>query len=195
MTKSITIDIAESKKDLEQILELQRRNHIESLTFQEREKNGFVTVKHDLDLLTKMNHSAPQIIAKSGEEVIGYALVMFKSFSELIPVLTPMFDMFKKLAYNDKPLNNYKYYVMGQICIDEAFRGQGLFEKLYQKHKQVYSPGFDVCLTEVSTRNARSMKAHGKVGFQTIYTFKDNTDEWNILLWDWESVRLLNNIK
>ncbi len=75
---------------------------------------------------------------------------------------------------------------MGQICISEAFRGQGIFEKLYLKHKEIYSGKFDICLTEVSVRNKRSMKAHERVGFQTIHTFKDKTDDWNILLWDWK---------
>ena len=44
---------------------------------------------------------------------------------------------------------------------------------------------FDFCLTEVSTRNLRSMQAHEKVGFRIIHTFKDENEEWNILLWDW----------
>jgi hypothetical protein len=29
------------------------------------------------------------------------------------------------------------------------------------------------------------MKAHVRTGFQTIHTFQDKIDNWNILLWDW----------
>jgi L-amino acid N-acyltransferase YncA len=97
-----------------------------------------------------------------------------------------MFDTFQTLLYKDRPLPDYRYYVMGQICIDAAQRGTGLFQQLYEAHRHFYAPRFDLCLTEVSSSNARSMRAHEKVGFQTIHRFSDETDEWNILLWDWQ---------
>jgi ribosomal protein S18 acetylase RimI-like enzyme len=180
------IELAETNKDLEQILNLQASNLIQNISVEERDANGFLTVKHNIDLLTKMNNSAPQIIAKENGNVVGFALVMFEEFSEMVPVLAPMFDMFKKLSYKGKPLDTYSYYVMGQICIAEAFRGRGIFQKLYLKHKEIYSDKFDICLTEVSVRNKRSMRAHESLGFRTIHTFTDKTDDWNILLWDWE---------
>ena len=185
MKPLVCIEIAKTNQDLEQILSLQNANHVQNLTAEEKKSEGFVTVKHDMDLLRRMSDSAPQIIVKKNEVVVGYALVMFKEFSAMIPALTPMFDMFKKLSYKEKPLDAFKYYVMGQICIAEEIRGQGFFEKLYLKHKEIYSTRFDICLTEVSVRNTRSMKAHEKVGFQTIHTYKDELDNWNILIWDW----------
>jgi hypothetical protein len=185
MKDTIIIKLAETEDELEQILKLQDSNHIQNLSPKERKSNGFVTVKHDLEITTKMNNSARQVIAKDNETVVGYALVMLKEFSELIPVLTPMFAMFSNLSFNQMPLSSYKYYVMGQICIAESHRGSGIFEDLYLKHKEVYSDKFEICLTEVSVNNIRSMKAHVRTGFQTIHTFQDKTDNWNILLWDW----------
>lgn len=60
--------------------------------------------------------------------VVGYALVMTKEFSSHIPVLGPMFETFKKISYQGKILDNYSFYVMGQICISETYRGQGILE-------------------------------------------------------------------
>ncbi len=185
MSHTFNIQLAETQQDLDQILNLQKCNHVSGLSSTQKEANGFVTVQHDLELLTKMNDAAPQIIAKLNDEVVAYALVMLKEFSALIPTLVPMFDSFKQLSYKGKSLEAYTYYVMGQICIDENYRGQGLFEKLYAKHKETHSTTFDLCLTEVSTSNQRSMKAHERVGFKILHTFKDKTDEWNILVWDW----------
>ncbi|HEX8377152.1 MAG TPA: hypothetical protein VF602_04995 [Pedobacter sp.] len=136
MKDHIIIKLAETEHELEQILKLQDSNHIQNLSPKERNSNGFVTVKHDLELLTKMNNSARQIIAKDNENVVGYALVMLKEFSELIPVLTPMFAMFSNLSFNQMPLSSYKYYVMGQICIAESHRGNGIFEGLYLNIKK-----------------------------------------------------------
>jgi hypothetical protein len=56
---------------------------------------------------------------------------------------------------------------------------------LCQQHKEVYGRYFDFLLTEISINNPRSLKAHEKIGFQTIYTYKDAMDEWNVVVWDW----------
>lgn len=179
------IKLAESKKELLQILNIQKINHFENVSSENKYKKGFVTVRHNLELLVKMNNKAKQIIAVENKNIVGYALVMLEEFKELIPTLIPMFDSFEKIIYNKIKLNEYSFYVMGQICIRESHRRKGIFKKLYLKHKEYYSSSFDLCLTEVSTSNIPSMKAHLKVGFQIIHTFSDETDEWNILLWNW----------
>ena len=182
------IKLADTKEELVQILTLQDENHLDNIPIDNRNSNGFVTVRHDIELLLKMNKNARQIIAIDNDVLVGYALVMLKDFSKMIPVLVPMFKMFEKLEYKSKRLSDYSYYVMGQICIKESHRGLGIFEKLYLKHKEIYSNQFDICLTEVSTSNIRSMKAHEKVGFKIIHSFEDKTDKWNILLWDWNKI-------
>jgi hypothetical protein len=57
---------------------------------------------------------------------------------------------------------------------------------LYQKHKDIYSSQFDFILTEISTSNHRSLKAHEKIGFKTIYSHIDEMDEWNVVVWNWK---------
>ncbi|UZO79945.1 GNAT family N-acetyltransferase [Aquimarina sp. ERC-38] len=179
--KLLTSDI-----ELEQILELQNKNHYKNISPESGKKDGFVTVKYDFDLLQKMNNSAKQVIAVDKGKVIGYALVLLKEFKNSVPLLTPMFETFEKTKYKDALLIDFKYYVMGQICISEEYRRKGIFKSLYDKHKKVYANKFDVCVTEVSSSNKRSMRAHQKVGFKTLATFKDMTDEWNIIYWDWK---------
>jgi hypothetical protein len=185
MKTSVSLKLAETTMELEQILGLQEKNLVHTLSEADKKSNGFVTVRHDLDLLKKMNAVTRQIIAKDGDNVVGYALVMLKSFSSMIPVLQPMFDMFGKLTYKGKSLEDYSYYVMGQICIADTHRGMGIFEGLYAKHKEIYSPKFDICLTEISSSNLRSMRAHEKAGFTVLHNFDDKTDNWNIMIWDW----------
>ncbi|MEM9338375.1 MAG: GNAT family N-acetyltransferase [Bacteroidota bacterium] len=175
----------ESESELKQILDLQNDNHYTNVPEHVKEADGFVTVRHDLKTLTMLNDKARHVIALEKGKVIGYALVMLKELRDLIPVLVPMFDMFQKIEYQGVRLSNYNYYAMGQICIAEGYRGKGVFSQLYNKHKEVYSELYDLCLTEVSSSNPRSMKAHEKVGFQNIHQFRDKTDEWNILCWDW----------
>jgi ribosomal protein S18 acetylase RimI-like enzyme len=185
MNTTVTIKLADTEAELNQVLALQDANHKDNLSAENRKENGFVTVRHSQELLKKMNAAAGQVIAKDGAGVVGYALVMLKEISPLIPVLMPMFEMFNTLSYNGRVLSSYKYYVMGQICVAESHRGQGVFQQLYDGHRKFYSNQFELCLTEVSSSNTRSMRAHEKVGFRTIHSFEDNTDRWNILAWDW----------
>ena len=141
------------------------------------------------DLSLAMSVSIPmvtaQIIAEHEKTLIGYALVMPKALKKSIPVLVPMFDLLDTLVYKGRPVKDLSFYVMGQICIAKEFRGQGVFQSLYAAHKSFLSKEYDYCITEISTSNLRSMKAHLNLGFEVLHRFRDPQDEWNIVLWDW----------
>lgn len=175
-----------SEEDVHQVLALQQANLPVNISPETAAAQGFVTVKHDFEVLSKMNAAIPQVIAKDNGKVVGYALVMLPSFQEMIPVLKPMFAQLDAIEYQGNKIRASYYYVMGQICIAEGYRGQGIFDQLYLKHRELYADTFDFCITEISARNLRSFRAHERVGFKTIHTYRDETDDWNIVLWNWE---------
>lgn len=183
---AMTATITRNHTDLQQILDLQQSNLIGKLSASEWQDQGFVTVQHDMDVLEKMHDAAPSIVIKDNDKIVAYALTMTRECRDEVPVLVPMFNNLDKLEWKGRPLNDYSFYVMGQICIDKAYRGQGLFDLLYQKHKEIYSPGFDLIVTEIATRNTRSIRAHERVGFKTININRDELDEWAVVAWDWE---------
>ena len=47
------------------------------------------------------------------------------------------------------------------------------------------SPKMDYLVTEIAEHNVRSCRAHEKVGFKNIKTYKHQKDNWNIVVWDW----------
>lgn len=182
----IQYSTASTEQDLRQILELQKANLPGNLSLDEIRSQGFVTVSHDFDLLAEMNAERPHIIAKKDDAVIGYALVMLQSFKERIPVLVPMFEQINSIEYGGKLVADLDYFVMGQVCIAKNFRGQGVFTGLYEKMKKTMAADFQLLVTEVATRNQRSMKAHNKVGFKTIREYHEKAGEhWAIIAWDW----------
>jgi ribosomal protein S18 acetylase RimI-like enzyme len=181
----LNVTTTSSNKDLEQILMLQKQNLIRNISKEEMQSQGFVTVDHSLEMLEKMHQLAPSVIIKDNDKVVAYALTMLCECQELVPELESMFERFHSLVWKNKPLNGYSFYVMGQICIDKNYRGQGLFEKLYNKHKEAYQSKFDFILTEVATRNLRSFNAHKRIGFETINRYRDELDEWEVIVWDW----------
>ncbi len=187
MTKHpIQITTVSRPEDIRQVLALQQANLPVNISPETAASQGFVTVQHNFDLLKKMNDAIPQVVAQDGEQVVGYALVMLPEFQEMIPVLEPMFTMFDRIEYQGQKIAAYDYYVMGQVCIAEGYRGAGIFDEMYLKHKELYARRFDFCITEIAARNVRSQKAHERAGFKTIHTFEDETDSWNIVLWDWK---------
>jgi GNAT superfamily N-acetyltransferase len=176
---------AETEKELLQILQLQQLYLAGSNSSVEEKEQGFVTVHHTIEKIKQLHALAPSVIVKDGDEVIAYALVMLNEAGGLLPELFSMFELFKALSWKGKPLHQYNYYVMGQVCVHKPYRGQGVFEMLYQKHKELMQPGYDFVITEIATRNTRSIRAHEKVGFQTVHRFTDAREEWEVVLWDW----------
>jgi ribosomal protein S18 acetylase RimI-like enzyme len=167
-----------SDRELEQILALQRANLAPNLTAEEIAAQGFVTVVHDLPLLQRMHAVSPSIVAVDGDQIAGYALVMPVECRDLIPVLVPMFDRLDALGIA-------RYYIMGQICVAAPYRGRGVFDALYEAHRAHLGARYERCVTEVATRNTRSMRAHERVGFRVVETYRDETDEWALIAWDW----------
>ena len=174
-----------SLEEVAQILDLQAHNLSTAITPETALTQGFLTVRHDLDILWRMNQVEPSIIAKFENKVIGYALVMLPGFAHDIPVLQPMFDLIDQLAIAD--INQGKqanWFVMGQVCVDEKFRGMGVFDGLYQKMTEVYRNKFDFAITEVAARNTRSLRAHQRVGFKDIHQYSETItgETWHLIM-------------
>jgi GNAT superfamily N-acetyltransferase len=171
----------EDEHELQQILDLQRANLARNLSAEEIAGQGFVTVEHSLEVLRRMHQIAPSIVAKEGDLLAGYALVMPVECRAFIPILEPMFERLAALGMMEK-----RFYVMGQVCVAKAWRGKGVFDLLYLAHRRHLRPAYDLVVTEVATRNQRSMRAHLRLGFTILERYRDATDEWALLQWDWK---------
>ncbi|WP_443936677.1 GNAT family N-acetyltransferase [Pedobacter sp. MW01-1-1] len=186
MNTAITLNLSDSVSDLEGILELQKQNLKAGLSAKEITEQGFVTVAHTLDDLERMHHYEKNIVAKDGAKVVAYVLGMTQASQNDIPRLQEMFDSFNHVQYKGKSVSASNYVVVGQVCVDKNYRGQGLFQQIYQAYKNHFSKRYDFAITEVASINLRSMNAHKRVGFETIHTYVDESGiEWNLVVWDW----------
>lgn len=176
---------AHGDRVLRQILELQARNLRQRLSAEYQAAQGFVTFRYDLDLLREMNDALPHVVAFRGDELAGYALSATVEISRKNPLLRPLTERLDALTLGDRPFSEKTYYVMGQVCVAEGFRGQGVFDGLYQTHRALNAGRFDCLVTEISLQNTRSMAAHRRVGFRVIDELRDATDHWALVAWDW----------
>ena len=182
----IEITTSSCTKDLEGIIALQKRNLRADLSSEEIKEQGFVTVSHSLDDLKKMQQYEPNIIAKDENQVVAYVLGMTEQSKNDIPRLVEMYESFDHIQYKGKSVAEYQYIVVGQVCVGKNFRGQGLFDRSYDAYKQFFQGNYEFAITEIATINLRSMKAHERIGFKTIYTYADSTNtDWNVVVWDW----------
>lgn len=179
----VSFDIARTIEHFEQILALQQQNHLSTVTAEQQEQEGFVFASHNLELLQLMAQSVPQVIALAEGKVVGYNLAMTAAMEQVLPSLAPMFEEFKRWSYAGKPLMDYHFIVGGQVCVDTPFRGRGLIKNLYQQTRDLAGAAYELCVTEISTRNVNSLKAHQRIGFEVIGVYNDGLENWNLVVW------------
>lgn len=168
---------AQGEQDLRQILQLQQANLAPAVTPEEALEQGFVTVVHDLSILTKMNTPYAHTVARENDQIVGYALSMTEDCQHLLPILVTFFQRLYQLNWQGRLITNYDFILMGQICVAKPYRGQGVFAGLYQTMQERMAPHFQLIITEISARNTRSLRAHEKVGFAEINRFTTSDGE------------------
>jgi GNAT superfamily N-acetyltransferase len=177
---------SKTTNELEQILELQKQNLATGLTAEQIASQGFVTVSHSFQDLLTMNAIEEHVIGKDNERVIAYLLAMTARSRFDIPILLPMFEMFEQIEYQNKKVADWRYMVVGQVCVAEGYRGKGILDACYAAYKDNFKDRYDFAITEINTRNQRSINAHKRIGFETIYEYVAPDGEgWNIVLWRW----------
>ena len=174
--------------DLEGIVALQKANLAQHLTQEEIKTQGFVTVHHSFEQLKRLNDQEKHIIAKDNDRIVGYVLAMTKFSKFELPILIPMFNEFEIILYKNKIIAEYNYIVVGQVCIQKEFRGQGIVANCYAAYKKYYADKYDFVITEIATTNQRSLNAHKRIGFTEIHSYTaPDKEDWIIVLWDWKN--------
>ena len=175
----VVYTVTKNVKDLSEILKLQKANLPDNLSEKTKKEQGFVTVHHHLEMLQKMHTIHPHTIALYNNKLIGYALSMSRKFSNDIPILAPMFS---KIKASEKREENY--LIMGQVCVARDFRGKGVFRGLYDHMKKIFSNVYDCIITEINSKNSRSMNAHLTLGFQELARYDFEGETWIVLFID-----------
>jgi len=171
-------------KNLPDILTLQQENLVQNRSLENIQKEGFVTVVHSLHNLKKICGPYTHSVAlDENNKVVGFALVMLKEYRNEIEVLKPLFNLVDTLIFDNNPLQEARYFVMGQVCVAKAARKQGVFSKLYAHLIERTKTDFDYIITEISSKNQLSLKAHAAVGFKLVHQHKtDLGEEWNVVI-------------
>ena len=181
----IVIKRVSQPSEITGIKELQNRNLRLALTATEIEQEGFVTAEYTIAELEKMNALEPSIIAKEGEEVVGYALVINRRFQGVHPLVDDLFRQVDQASYDSQSLRETDYLLVGQLCVGRTHRRLGLSRKMYEFYREQLSPRYPFLITDVVESNVPSLRAHQRTGFEIIGTLEYGGSRWHIVLWNW----------
>lgn len=183
----LTITIAETTDHFKQILKLQQVNQRDNLSIEDQSEQGFLYASYSISLLEQMANYSPQLIALHNDKVVGYNLSISLDLVNIMPDLRTMFYAFNHTLYKGHLLGSYTYVIGGQVCVEKAYRGYGLFKLMYKEMKNRLSNQYQLCVTDVSQRNTRSLNAHLKTGFEIAGTYPYDDEIWHTVVWNWRT--------
>lgn len=171
--------------DIPQIESLQKRYHV-SFISEEEKKNGFVTTLFTPEQLTELIEQEDGIsLACDGDKVVAYAMAGSWQFWSKWPLFQFMIADLPNTQYLGRTLTTENSYQYGPVCIDMAYRGQGVLQELFAHSARQMGKRYPILITFINHVNPRSYKAHTeKVGLEVIKNFSFNGNNYYELGYD-----------
>ena len=158
--------------DIDGILALQNRYLYSNLSKRER-LNGFITIPFKPSHFETLVWDDGVYVAIINDEIAGYALAGCWQFFFQWPIFPYMVARLPTLNFYGRfitPENSFQY---GPVCLDEKYRGSGLFSRLFEQMRLGLSNRYPIGVTFVNRLNQRSYIAHTrKLGMQVIDNFE-----------------------
>jgi len=183
--KDITIRRVGDERELHGIKVLQDANRIALISPDEAQREGFVTASYSSAFLREMHVLQPSVIAIRDEVVVGYALVADARVRGRHDLLDGLFEALDAMTWQGNPPDPNRVVLVGQLCVAKPYRGMGLPKRMYQYFKDCLSSQYEVCVTDVSEENPRSLKVHLRCGFHIADTLSYGGSAWHVVVWDW----------
>ncbi|WP_019612907.1 hypothetical protein [Psychromonas ossibalaenae] len=171
--------------DIEATLALHAKYQVDSIDEQDK-KDGFVTTAFTKEQLTELiTQEQGLFIAKQGEQVIAYVMAASWQFWSIWPMFVFMAEDLPNMNYLGRQLSVKNSYQYGPVCIDKAFRGSGLLEKIFDFSRIEMAKRYPVLITFVNKINPRSFAAHTKkLKLDLIQEFEFNNNHYYELAYD-----------
>jgi hypothetical protein len=167
-------------EDFAQMVDLQNRNLI-SVLEPHQLTEGFLATAFTADQFQVMDKDVSVFVALENDVVCGYLCASPPEFNRPFPILGVMLAQCDSLFYQDKAIRDYRYCVVGPICIDAAYRGQAVFSQLANRFLEGVSSQYELIVTLISEKNSRSLRTAHKMGMEIIDRFEAAGGYFHIL--------------
>ncbi|MCH3949687.1 MAG: hypothetical protein LKE33_01940 [Acidaminococcus sp.] len=161
---------------------LLRANHISTIA-EEDKKDGFVTTQLTEEQLEALITREKGItIAVDQGQVVAFAMAAPWSFWKAWPMFLVMLDKLEQSSFDGRKLTEENTYQYGPICVAKAYRGKGVFEKVFYASLASMADRFPVMTTFINKINHRSYAAHVRKGHMTeVGTFDFNGNHYALM--------------
>lgn len=174
--------------DLPDLLRIQRRNLLGNLDETERGQ-GFLSVEFPAAQLLEIHRAIPIVVADRGGTLGGYVFGTTLESSRAVPILAHMMGLFSGLSFDGKPLDQYRSFMYGPICVAGPLRGSGVLEGLFGELCRQLAGRFEIGVSFVSAANPRSLAAHvRKLGMEEIAGFEFDGKPFHMLAFSLDDV-------
>ncbi len=146
-------------KDIPGILRLASAYFAGHLSEEERQ-GGFLSARFTREQMEEMARDLAVIVAVEQNEVAGFGCASRLGFPRHPLVVARMIGQLDKILYQGRPLNSYKLFIWGPVCIDRPYRGRGLFRALFGRLLKEVVGDFELGVTLVARDNPHSLQAH-----------------------------------
>jgi acetyltransferase (GNAT) family protein len=167
--------------DMDGILQLQAASFIGNLSAEDRE-DGFLSMEFTLQQFDSMARDCALIVAVEHDQVVGYLCSASVDYCGQFPLLAALLQRFPDLRYAEQPLDSYRTFVYGPVCIARSQRGRGLLRALYQELLRAISSRYDLGVALISKDNPRSFEAHvRKLGMTPVGDYEFRRQQYDIV--------------
>lgn len=166
--------------DFDQVVTLQKANALLALP-EDARGDGFLSSDFTAEHFEQMAQSVDLVVAREAGKVIGFLCASTLDFNRNMPLPAAMMQRFPHLKIRSRNFDEVLSYITGPVCVEKSYRGQGVFEALYNKLFDATAMNYDVALAFIATSNPRSLKAHEKVNMNVIDQFDFGGREYYIV--------------
>lgn len=167
-------------KDINGILDLLKANHI---NYVKDKTDGFVTTNITEEQLSKLITKENGVtVAKENGKILAFAMAASWDFWKEWPLFSYMIEQLPNFALEGETITAENSYQYGPVCIDKAFRGSGLFEKIFFASLSNMQKRYPIMVTFINQINPRSFEAHTrKVHMMQAGTFQFNQNNYYLM--------------
>lgn len=166
------------RTDIPGVMELQGNNLLSNVPENER-ANGFVTTPFTVAQIEECITQEGLFVAEIEKTIIAYAFAASWQYFAQWPIFTYMVSRFESIHFRNEEITTENSFQYGPICIDQNYRGSGLFQKLFELMRTSMSERYPIGVTFINKINTRSFEAHTKkLNLEVIDEFEFNANNF-----------------
>src|SRR5690554_5468040 len=139
--------------DIPGVLRLQNKYLYGKMTEEER-KDGFVTTPFTQKQVEDILKENGLFVAKNEEGiVVGYIYAASWKYFEQWEIFNYMVSRFPKVNFRGREITTENSFQYGPVCIDKPYRGQGLFNQLFEEMRLEFVKRHPISITFINKIN------------------------------------------